>query len=94
MYICICICGTKYLIGIIEINTSGIRITKSSHNVEKLRKTCIGILVLRNNINMKKLLHARGNWIMYDRLPIVMYLYLNTLSNDMSITIILILTGL
>ena len=67
--------------------------TKSSHNVEKLRKMCLRILVLRNHIHMKKLLLVGGNWIIYNRLHIVTYLYLNTLNNELHITILLILTA-
>ena len=58
--------------------------TTSSHYVEELRKMCLRIFVLRILINMKKLLHDRGNWIIYNRLHIGIYLYLNTLNNDMS----------
>ena len=67
--------------------------TKSSHNVVKLPK-CVQNLVSRIRINMNKLLLARGNWIIYNRLPIGICLYLNTLSSDMSITILLKSTGL
>ena len=88
MFVSICV----YVgIGIVDIKTSGIRMTKSSHNVEYLRKMCLRILVLIH-INKKKLLLARGNWIKYNRLPIC--IILSTLNNDMSITTLLILTSL
>ena len=47
-----------------------------------LRKMCVRILVLRIHINMKKLTPARGNWIIYNILLKGIYLYLNTLNND------------
>ena len=68
--------------------------TKSSHNVKKITQNVSQHFGLRIHINLKKLLLARGNWIIYNRLPIGIYLYLNILNNDMSITILLILMGL
>ena len=75
-----------------EIDTWGVRMAKSRHNVEKLRRMCLGVLIaLKIYLSKKKQLLVREN-------STNIGLYVSTYrfeysNNDMSIIIILISTG-